>query len=133
MRSKLYTFIGWLFVSLAAFGVALPVLPTTPFLLLAAWAFAKGSPRLERWLVEHPRFGPMLRDWRSHRRIPLHAKLLAVGMMGASLVHLVFFSSVPGLAVTAAALLMLVGAAFVLSCPHARPDRKLEADDECAG
>ncbi|MFA7431199.1 MAG: YbaN family protein [Rhodospirillaceae bacterium] len=121
MRNKLYTTIGWLFIGLAGLGVALPVLPTTPFVLLAAWAFAKGSPRLERWLIEHPRFGPLLRDWRGHRRIPLHAKILSVSMMAASLGHLVFFSSVPGIAVLAAGLLMLIGAAYVLSCPHAKP------------
>jgi len=62
-------------------GIFLPVLPTTPFVLLAAFCFARGSPRLEAWLLGHRRFGPMVRDWREHRAIPLRAKQLAWTMM----------------------------------------------------
>lgn len=65
-------------------GIFLPVLPTTPFVLLAAWCFSRGSPRLERWLVEHPRFGGMVRQWRAHRAVPLRAKWLASAMMAIS-------------------------------------------------
>ena len=62
-------------------GIFLPLLPTTPFVLLAAFCFARGSPRIEAWLLRHPRFGPMVRDWRSDRVIPLRAKQLATLMM----------------------------------------------------
>jgi uncharacterized membrane protein YbaN (DUF454 family) len=62
-------------------GIFLPLLPTTPFVLLAAFCFSRGSSRCERWLVEHPRFGPMVRDWREHHAIPLRAKQLAWVMM----------------------------------------------------
>lgn len=80
----LYLAVGWTAVGLALLGVALPLLPTTPFLLVAAWAFAKGSPRLQRWLYAHPRFGPFLTDWRDQGAIPRRAKLMAVGGMTAS-------------------------------------------------
>lgn len=133
MKQGLYIALGWLFVGIGAVGAVLPVLPTTPFLLLAAWAFAKGSPRLERWLSEHPRFGPVLCDWRSHRRIPLHAKVLALGMMALSLTHLTFFSSAPLIGVAAAAAVMLLAAGYILSCPHARPVPKEEADEQGVG
>jgi len=62
-------------------GIFVPLLPTTPFVLLAAFCFSRGSVRCERWLLEHPRFGPMVRDWRAHRAIPLRAKQLATVMM----------------------------------------------------
>lgn len=62
-------------------GLFLPLLPTTPFVLLAAFCFARASARAERWILEHPRFGPMVRDWRERRAIPRRAKQLAWTMM----------------------------------------------------
>ena len=58
-------------------GIVLPLLPTTPFVLLAAFCFSRGSERWERWLLEHRRWGPMVRDWRARRAVPLRAKQLA--------------------------------------------------------
>jgi hypothetical protein len=63
-------------------GIFLPLLPTTPFVLLAAFCFSRGSARCEAWLLQHPRFGPLVRDWRAHRVIPRRAKQLATLMMG---------------------------------------------------
>ncbi len=70
-------------VSLAAgiVGIFLPLLPTTPFVLLAAFCFSRSSTRCERWLLQHKTFGPMIADWRSHHAIPLRAKQLAWSMM----------------------------------------------------
>jgi uncharacterized protein len=62
-------------------GIFLPLLPTTPFVLLAAFCFSRGSLRCEAWLLQHPRFGPMIQQWRAHRAIPLRAKQLATVMM----------------------------------------------------
>ncbi|MDE1918533.1 MAG: YbaN family protein [Sphingomonadales bacterium] len=78
--------IGWLcaglvLVGIGFVGIFVPLLPTTDFLLLALPCFARSSPRLESWLLNHPRFGPPLRAWRTHRAVPGHAKLAAcVGM-----------------------------------------------------
>ena len=62
-------------------GIFLPLFPTTPFVLLAAFCFSRGSQRCETWLLQHPRFGPMVSDWRANRAIPLRAKQLATVMM----------------------------------------------------
>jgi len=62
-------------------GIFVPLLPTAPFVLLAAFCFSRGSERCERWLLEHPRFGPLVRDWRERRAVPLRAKQLATVMM----------------------------------------------------
>lgn len=62
-------------------GIALPVLPTVPFVLLAAFCFSRGSPRCEAWLLADPRLGPPIRAWREHRAMPLRAKQLALVSM----------------------------------------------------
>lgn len=69
---------------LAVLGVFLPLLPTVPFVLLAAWAAARSSPRLERALLEHPRFGPALRDWRMAGVVRRPAKVAASIAMAVS-------------------------------------------------
>lgn len=72
---------GGLCLLLGVIGIVLPLLPTTPFVLLAAYCFSLGSARYEQWLLSHPRFGPMVRDWRSQRAVPLRAKQVAWGTM----------------------------------------------------
>lgn len=72
---------GFLFVGLAALGVVLPLLPTTPFLLLAAACFARSSARFYRALLGNRIFGPLIRDWREHGAIPRRAKILAITVM----------------------------------------------------
>lgn len=116
----LYLTIGWFAVGLALLGVALPLLPTTPFLLVAAWAFAKGSPRLQAWLYGHPRFGPFLTDWRDQGAIPRRAKLLAVGGMSASWALLAATTANPLVPVFAGAGMAAV-AVYVVTRPE--PER----------
>lgn len=119
----LWVMLGWGFVALGLLGVVLPGLPGTPFLLLALWAFHKGSPRWANWLEQHRLFGPLLRNWQEHRVIPLHAKIAALLMMVASLLYLIVWSSMPGLAVAAIAAMMLCSASWMLWCPSARPEK----------
>lgn len=78
MPKIILTFIGWLAVVLATLGVVLPLLPTTPFLLLAAWCFARSSPRFHYWLLYRSWFGGYLRFWQQHRAMPRGAKPRAV-------------------------------------------------------
>jgi uncharacterized membrane protein YbaN (DUF454 family) len=69
--------LGLTCVALGFIGAVVPLMPTTVFLILAVACFARSSPRLETWLLDHPRFGPTLRAWRQERAIPRPAKIMA--------------------------------------------------------
>lgn len=83
---------GFACVGLAALGVFLPLLPTTPFLLVAAACFARSSPRFYRALLGNRVFGPLIRDWREHRAVPLRAKILAITAITLVLGSTILFS-----------------------------------------
>lgn len=78
MKRIILIIIGWLAVVLATLGVVLPLLPTTPFLLLAAWCFANSSPRFHHWLLYRSWFGSYLRYWQQYRAMPPGAKPRAI-------------------------------------------------------
>ena len=84
MRRHFWTAAGLLFVGIGAVGAVLPLLPTVPFLLLALFCFARGNPAWEQRLLDHPRYGPLLLDWRTRRAIPRRAKWAALIAMGIS-------------------------------------------------
>ncbi len=112
-----YLVLGILMLVLGFIGALLPVMPTTIFLILAAWCFGRSSPRLEAWLLDHPRFGPTLRAWRENGAVPRRIKLIAVSGMLAG--YAIFFITVvPGLwlALTVGAG-MLACAVYVLTRP----------------
>ena len=77
-RKGILLFAGILSVGLAIVGIVLPLLPTTPFLLLAAACFARSSDRLYRWLITHKQFGPYIENYRTHRAIPRRAKIVTL-------------------------------------------------------
>ncbi len=113
----IYLVLGLLLVALGFIGAFLPVLPTTPFLILAAACFTRSSRRLETWLLDHRRFGPILRDWRQRGAIPRKAKLMSLA--GTSVGFALFWlGSDPGpLLATAVAMLMLGDLAYVFTRP----------------
>ena len=107
---------GGLFLGLGLLGVVLPVLPTTPFLLLAAGCFARSSPRMHGWLLGHPVFGPPIRNWEENGAISRRAKRFAAGSMAAVLA----VSLVLGLdwkVLLAQGVLIAIGCGFVLTRP----------------
>ena len=77
--------VGWLAVALGVVGIFLPVLPTTPFILLAAACFVRSSERFYVWLVEHPRLGPWFRDYLEGNGIPLKGKAYTILTMWVSI------------------------------------------------
>ncbi|HKM37082.1 MAG TPA: YbaN family protein [Thiopseudomonas sp.] len=84
VRYLLFT-CGCISVALGVIGIFLPVLPTTPFLLLAAACFARSSKRFYLWLVMHPRLGPWVRDYLDGQGLPLKGKVWALGLMWTSI------------------------------------------------
>lgn len=81
MRRTVYKPLGLFFLALAFLGVVLPVLPTTPFLILAAWFFARSSEKWHRRLLDSKLFGPLLRNWEQQRCISLRTKIVALMSM----------------------------------------------------
>lgn len=81
-RRGMWIAVGAVFVIIAAVGAVLPLVPTTGPLIVAAWAFAKGSPALHRWLLSSRVFGPLIAEWEAYGVIRPRAKLLALGSMG---------------------------------------------------
>lgn len=107
------------FVLLGLIGIALPVMPTVPFLIAALWAASKGWPRLEAWLINHPTYGPDIRAWRDHRVIKHRSKLIALIMMATG--YLVLWLFVPQVPVWIKAIVGVV--LLVVGCWLAtRPD-----------
>jgi uncharacterized membrane protein YbaN (DUF454 family) len=70
MQRLILLIIGWLAIVLGTLGVILPLLPTTPFILLAAWCFARSSPRFHHWLLYRSWFGEYIRHWQQYRALP---------------------------------------------------------------
>ncbi|MEM7427000.1 MAG: YbaN family protein [Pseudomonadota bacterium] len=120
MNRIAYLCIGWIFVALGAVGVVLPLLPTTPFLLVAVAAFMKSSPRFAHWLQSHRVFGPYLEEWTKNRAVPLSAKVLAVTTMSASFAWLALYSSAPPVAVALTGIVLATVATWLVTRPTAR-------------
>lgn len=119
-RLALMTF-GCLCVGLGVIGAVLPVLPTTPFLLLALWAFARSSSRFHHWLLHHPLLGRYVADWERARVIPVRAKVVACSAMALSMAWVVLASDAPWPAIAGMAAIMAYGAWFILTKPSRRP------------
>jgi uncharacterized protein len=116
---RVYLVLGFIFIALGFVGAFLPVLPTTPFLILATTCFARSSPRLENWLLSHPRFGPTLRAWRERGAIPLKAKLLALAGISAGFLLFWIGSAPSPILMASVGTLMLVGLVYVFTRPSA--------------
>lgn len=91
MKSKLLIFCGSISLGLGILGIFLPVLPTTPFLLLSATCYFHGSKSMYMWLMNHKRLGPYIRSFREEKSIPLRAKIVSVTMVWLTLLYCATF------------------------------------------
>jgi uncharacterized protein len=76
--------VGWLCFAIGVAAIFVPLVPTTPFLILSAFLFSKGSPRLHQWMRAHPQVGPVIVNWEKNHSIPLYAKILATTLVSIS-------------------------------------------------
>ena len=110
-----FLLIGHASLAVGFVGIFVPLLPTTPFVLLAAVCYSRGSERFHTWIHEHERFGPMIHSWREHRAIGVRAKVAAVVTVAASVTYSVIRLDLPWNVIA-----LLIGAAvltFILSRP----------------
>lgn len=113
----IWLLVGLLALALGALGIALPLLPTTPFILVAAVAFARSSKRLHFWLVNHPVFGALIDNWQRYGAISRRAKVLSVvSMIALPVISLAM--AAPGAVIVVQVLVLGMAAAFVLTRPE---------------
>ena len=122
MVKPLYMAVGWLCLGLGCVGIFLPLLPTTPFVLLAAFCFSRSSRRLHRWLLTQRTFGPIIRDWNQHGIIRAHIKWTSIGLIVLMLGYPVVFGSLALLLKVALVLVGLSVIGFIWSRPS-RPSQ----------
>ncbi len=108
--------IGWLAVALGIIGIFLPLLPTTPFLLLASACFMRGSPKLNQWLHQHPQLGPILVNWHQHGAVTAVVK-----RRGMIMIVLSFTFSIVMVPLWWHKVMLLIGMAVLLWCFNRLP------------
>jgi len=123
MKKIILITIGWSCVGLAFIGTFVPGIPTTIFLIVALWAFAKSSKKFHSWLLNHKRFGPILQNWESHKVVPRKAKILMVILQISAVI--IFHYSLQNIYLTVLLIITLVFVArYVLSLPSELPVNK---------
>lgn len=123
-RNGLLVGLGCLCLVIAAIGVVVPLLPTVDFLLLAAFFFDRGSPRMHAWLLSLPTVGPIIRDWEEHRVIRKRGKVMSVGAIAVVFGYVVFFAKIRLISRYLMAALGVSIVAFILTRPSNRPDER---------
>ncbi|MBN8944084.1 MAG: YbaN family protein [Rhizobiales bacterium] len=107
---------GWVCVAIGIVGVILPGIPGTVFLIIAAWLFARSSPRFEHWLVTHPKLGPQVVKWRATGAIAPRIKAVAIGSMALS--WAIVWLTAPPIAIAASGLCLAGSALYVGTRPN---------------
>jgi uncharacterized membrane protein YbaN (DUF454 family) len=116
MRRVLYLIAGFAALLLGGIGIVLPLLPTVPFVILAAFCFARSSPRLEAWLLDHPHFGHHIGNWRAKGAITRKGKQAALAAFAVSAIVGLIFSPMPWTLIPLAA--ALIGGTWIWRRPE---------------
>lgn len=121
MTRPIYIVLGWLFVGLGVLGIIFPLVPTTPFLLVAVWAFTRSSPALAEKIRNNRYAGPYIRDWQDNGVIPVQGKVASVGMMSAMVAYLGLGTETPNWVVATVAASLVAVAIYIVSRPSIPP------------
>jgi len=113
----LWAFVGVVSIAIGAIGVILPLLPTTPFLLAAAYCFARSSPKLHDWLLDHPTFGPLISNWDRYGSIDRRSKSIAMIVILVTL-GVSFGIGVPWWALASQIVVLAIVSMFILTRPE---------------
>ena len=116
MKKLILLIVGWLCVGLGFVGIFVPGIPTTIFLIIALWAFARSSKKFHAWLLNHKRFGPILHNWQEYKVVPLRAKILMV-ILQISVVVVFQYTFDNLLFSFGLAVILVLVAAYVISLP----------------
>ena len=117
----IFMILGHLSLAAGIIGIFLPILPTTPLVILAAFFYSKGSQRMDNWILNHPRFGPSVREWRSFGVIRPYAKALSVVLMILSIGYSIVFLDFHWLLKATLAAISIGASIFILSKPSTPP------------
>ena len=120
MKKLILLIVGWLCVGLGFVGIFVPGIPTTIFLIIALWAFARSSKKFHAWLLNHKRFGPILHNWQEYKVVPLRAKILMV-ILQTSVVIIVHYTFDNLIITFGLAIILVLVAMYVISLPSKAP------------
>ena len=121
MKRLILLILGWLCVGAGFVGIFVPGIPTTIFLIIALWAFARSSKKFHYWLLNHQRFGPILRNWESHKVVPIKAKSVMAILQVLVVIFIHYFFN--NLFITVSLMVVLIAVAwYVISLPSKIPE-----------
>ena len=123
MSKAILLTLGWICVGLGFIGIFVSGLPTTIFLIIALWAFTQSSKKFQTWLLNHKKFGPILKNWQSHKVVPQRAKIL-MAILQISAVILVHYVCKNLIISTSLAVILIFVALYVFSLPNKAPLEK---------
>ncbi|NQZ00701.1 MAG: YbaN family protein [Bdellovibrionales bacterium] len=121
-KNPLYIGLGFICVALGVIGIFLPIMPTVPFLLLAAWCFERGSDKLHNWIISHQTFGPPILAWQQHGVIKKRSKVIAVFFITCSFSYVLLYRPIM---IPVKILLFIIGISvitFITTRPSQVPD-----------